>query len=222
MYPTKYRNILLSVLAVVVLTIVPAVIHGSYSNRWGQPEEQVTAAAAIDTFPKQLGNWVAVGEAEPLSSRVQQELGLVGYVSRVYRNPRTQNIAQVLLMVGDAGPLVRHPPEICYGNRANELRGESEQHVPAAGDRAPSEFRVLNYEPNSTLAQPFRVAYAWSSDGGWKVPSLPRIAFGGKPVLYKVQIQVMDSELVGDDHQGELEELLGEFVDAFHTFVSST
>lgn len=205
---------------IAVLTIVPAVLQGRYVSRWGEPAEQATAATALEDFPRQLGEWVAVADGDPLSERIEQELGLEGYMSRIYRNTETGREASVLLMVGEAGPLVRHPPEICYGSRENNMLGSRQTKV-ATANGSESDFRLLSYAPSSQLASPFTVAYAWTSDGVWSVPDWPRVAYGGEPVLYKVQIQMAHSELDSDEPDKEFIGVLEEFAGAFSGFVGS-
>lgn len=214
----SYTKLGLAGLAVVVFTLGPAVLHGSYSGRWGTPPQQSTAAAAIDEFPRQLGEWVAVADGEPLTPRIQKELGVAGYIHRAYRHPDLERTALVLLMVGQPGPLVRHPPDICYGSRANTLLDEDRVRVPTSGDQPASEFRVLSYEPNTQLLESFQVAYAFSAGGTWSVPRMPRIAFGGEPLLYKAQVQVPEQSEVEGDAEKAMELLLTEFVAAFNEF----
>lgn len=209
-------KIALTLLAAILFTVLPALLHGGYTSRWGVPADREKGAAAVAAFPEQLGEWVAVDEAPPLSERVQRELGLMGYVNHVYRHPETQKLATILLMVGEAGPLVRHPPEICYGNRAHNIVSTEHMTVDTAEDRPESVFRMLDFIPNSKLVNPFRVAYAWSSDGVWSVPCWPRWTFGGAPTLYKVQIQFANSDLLTEETAAETQELLEAFVIAFN------
>ncbi|WP_425398122.1 hypothetical protein [Aeoliella sp.] len=210
----------LAVLSIVALTVSPAILHGRYSDRWGMPSEKRAAAVALESYPVDLGEWVSLEDGSPLDERVQKELGVKGHISRVYQNKRTNRVASVLLMVGDAGPLVRHPPEICYGNRENRLKDESLVSITVGDDQHDSIFRVLSYSPKSPLESPFLVAYAWSSDGQWSVPKSPRIAFGGEPALYKLQVLVSNTDFGGVDPDEELKGLLREFVTAFRDFNS--
>jgi len=151
---------------------------------------------------------------------VQNELGLAGYVSRYYRHSGSGDVALVLLMVGQPGPLVRHPPDICFGNRANKLLDQQRVSIAAAeGEQVPpSEFRVLSYEPNSKLRSPFFVAYGFTADGVWGAPASPRIAYGGLPSLYKVQLQLQRPS--GDEQDAQrLHAFLEDFVEASQRFM---
>jgi len=176
------------VVAVVALTAVPAVIHGRIMNRWGMPPDLQSAASRMATFPERIGEWRKLRDEE-LDRTVTEELKCVGYVNRQYINEKTGREVSLLLFVGTPGPLVRHPPEICYGNRANTLvRGP--ELIPLVGEQT---FRGLRYKAPGPTGQEFSICYAWSDGKHWKVPDYPRTEFGGEPMLYKLQLLSTDS-----------------------------
>ena len=211
----------LGLAAVALLTLGPAIFQGRFANRWQLPDELVAAANALQNFPKQIGSWEAADPGAPLSDGVMQELGLAGYVSRFYRQPDSEEVVLLVLMVGQPGPMVRHPPDICFGNQANTLLDESRINVaPRTGnplDKA-SEFRVLKYQHDSQLRDPFRVAYAFTTDGKWEVPRRPRITFGAYPALYKVHIQAMEPLATTPSGELPIEDFVRQFVAAFAEF----
>src|SRR5688572_23591086 len=112
-----------------VLTIGPALLAGHYLNRWGTTAELDAAAARLLKFPNEFGPWKVAHEGEPLTKSVQEELGVVSYVTRQYVNRDNGALVNLLLMVGQPGPLLRHPPNICYANRANREVGMTTFHV---------------------------------------------------------------------------------------------
>ena len=79
------------------------------------------AARSVEDFPRQFGEWKQHGDDETMPEEALRELRCSGYINRHYVNQKLGREVTVLLMVGQSGPLVRHPPEICYGNQANEL-----------------------------------------------------------------------------------------------------
>jgi len=195
------------------ITIVPAVIHGRIMNRWGLPPNLHSAAARVQNFPEKVGDWKRLADEE-LDQTVVEELKCAGYVSRRYVNEKTGKDVSVLLLTGPPGPLVRHPPEICYGNRANRLLKGPSLYSLVDGNGATDEFRVLRYRaPGSTGAE-FSICYAWSDGGKWSVPNYPRTAFGGEPLLYKLQVLSTDA-LEGDEQfPASAEDFLTAFVKA--------
>jgi hypothetical protein len=201
--------VLLALLA--ALTAVPAVIHGHIMNRWGLPADLQTAAARVQNFPQQIGDWKRVTDEE-LDKTVVEELKCAGYVNGRYFNQKTGKDVSLLLLAGPPGPLVRHPPEICYGNRANKLLKGPERYVLSADAADTNEFRVLRYRsPGSTRGE-FSICYAWSDGTGWSVPDHPRTAFGGASRLYKLQIHSTDDLAEGKQLPASAEEFLSAFV----------
>jgi hypothetical protein len=170
------------------LTIGPALLAGHYFNRWGAATDFQTAAEQVQKFPEEFGRWKTEREGEPLSDFVCQELGVAGYVSRQFVNRDNGASVNLLLMVGQSGPLLRHPPNICYANRANRQVGDMTKFKVETPE-ANSEFTAIEYEPpNSVMNDRFLVAYAMSVGTEWSVPRHPRLEFGGSPKLYKVQL----------------------------------
>jgi len=181
-------RVALAALLVLALTIVPALLAGHYLNRWGTTTELEAAAKMLVQFPNEFGAWKSTHDGEPLTPYVVEELGIASYVSRQYENQENAATVNMLLMVGQAGPLLRHPPNICYANRANRQVGDEitfqiDQTTPA------SQFTAMQYEPPGGIASDrFIVAYAMSTGREWSVPRYPRLAYGAAPLLYKVQI----------------------------------
>jgi Protein of unknown function (DUF3485) len=207
--------------AIALLTIGPAILQGRYTNRWQIPSELSVDADALARFPTHIGSWEAAERGDPLPTAVTKELGIVSYLSRFYRRHNSDDAVLLLLMVGQPGRLLRHTPNICFANQANTLLDESQIDVaPEAGKslNKTSVFRLLKYRPDSKLRDPFRVAYAFTTDGTWAVPKLPRLSYGGCPALYKAHIQAI--EPFSAAHSGELpiEDFVHQFVLAFTEF----
>jgi len=110
-------KISLSVLLLTVLTVVPAILHGQLSNRWGEMADLTRAAERLQEFPAKIGQWIRSGEGKRLRDAIARELGFAGYIHRKYANLDSGDEVTLLLMVGRPGPLVRHPPEICYSSQ---------------------------------------------------------------------------------------------------------
>jgi len=173
-------------LALVLLTIAPAVWHGQILRRWGIPDELAYHATTIEELPEQLGEWRLVAKGDPVKEHVREQLKLQGYLHRIYEHAGTGQRVSLLLMVGTAGPLVRHPPEICYESQANRLASSTLLDVERDGHT--SRFRLLEFSSRSPVPQDFLIAYAFGSEGHWDNPSSPRLAYAGKSMLYKVQV----------------------------------
>lgn len=202
-----------AVLAIVALTALPAWWHGRVLNRWGAPPNLEAAGERLHEFPRQLGDWICAEDEPPLSEPVCRELGLSSHFHRRYTHQVTGEQVEVLLMVGPPGRLVRHPPEICYGSRANEQLGEG-QPLEITEEPAAHQFQELYFRQRKQPApEEFAVAYGFASNAGvWSTPASPRMAFGAEPLLYKLQV-LGDLPVEGEPDQVQvfLEELVSSF-----------
>ena len=152
----------------VTATTLPSVwYHGRMTSRWSANEVVAFHANEIKSVPREFAEWRLVDEGEPLADYVTTELGIHGYFNRIYENDTGDRVT-ALLMVGDAGPLVRHPVEICYGNKAKKLVHSVDLKI--GHGNAPKEFGVRRYEPKSALEDEFYVAFSFCYDDIGKHP----------------------------------------------------
>lgn len=170
---------------VTCLTVPSALFHGQVTNRWDNNEALRYHSVSLTQVPHGFAEWRVVDEGEPLTERVQAELGVHSHFNRVYENDTGDRVT-ALVMVGEAGPLVRHPVEICYGNRAEKLVNKYD--LDFERDGVVHKVNVRRYQPKSALEDEFYVAYAFCFDDKWDTPDIPRLDYGGKPVLYKLQV----------------------------------
>lgn len=178
----------LIVAAALALTVVPAVIHGRYTNRWGPSADQVSAARQLERCPKIAGDWETRGKGVEFAPKVVRELQLSGYFGRTYVNRSDGETVSVVVMVGLPGALSRHPPEICYGARANQRIGEPVEVEISDGDQVQHRLRMLRFREPGPIGDEFTVCYGFTVDGRWDSPAYPRVRYGGKPLLYKMQV----------------------------------
>jgi hypothetical protein len=211
MFRNRKSTAIAMVVATVLLTAVPAVVHGLWSRRWRNPADIATAAQAVEAFPTQIGDWKQHGDEEKMPEEAIRELRCAGYIDRHYVNQKLGRDVTVLLMVGPSGPLVRHPPEICYGNRANQLLQDPVDVKVASSDAQNHTFRFLRYKNEGAASGEFSVCYGWSADGTWDVPEYPRLRFGGEPLLYKLQVLTTDPV----PHDGSLPVATAQFLNEF-------
>ena len=193
-YTQSRRYTLIAMLvAAIALTAGPAVVHGVWSRRWRNPADVEAAARIVEEFPRQFGDWKQQGDDEKLPDEAVRELQCAGYFDRHYVNQKLGRDVTVLLMVGPSGPLIRHPPEICYGTRANKLLHDPTNVKVNTPDAQSHLFRFLQYKNPGAASGEFSVCYAWTPDGTWNVPDYPRVRFGGEPLLYKLQVLTTDA-----------------------------
>jgi len=190
--PGGKKTIAAMLVGLVILTALPAIVQGVLTRRWQGASDISSAATRLEAFPAQFGDWQQQGE-EQVPEEAIRELQCAGYFSRHYVNQRLGRDVTVILMVGPAGPLIRHPPEICYGNRANELLAKPAEINLQTSDAVKHKFRLLSYDNPRAASGQFSVCYGWSEDGTWNVPAYPRVDYGSAPMLFKMQVLTTDA-----------------------------
>ena len=119
-------------------------------------------------------------------------------------------VISLLLMVGQPGPLVRHPPTVCYRNLAQ--RTLSQSVIDLSHEGTSHSFNRVEFEARNEGVGEFTVYYGYTADRLWSAPQRPRVAFGGDPALYKLQVLCSES----DPAAGK--EFLKDFVATFQRF----
>jgi hypothetical protein len=191
--PREKKTLVAMLAGLVVLTAVPAIVQGVLTRRWQGAADLSGASSRLKEFPSQFGDWQQRGDDETVPDEALRELQCAGYFNRHYVNQRLGRDVTVIVMVGPAGPLIRHPPEICYGNRANKLLANPVDVELTTSDAKTHKLRLLRYANPRAISGEFSVCYGWSETGSWSVPAYPRLEFGGAPLLFKMQVLTTDA-----------------------------
>src|SRR5580704_8653755 len=96
----------------VLLTAVPAIVQGVLRRPGHERPDLPGGAKRLVDFPTQFGDWQQQGEEEKVPEEAISELQCAGCFNRHYVNQKLGRDVTVIVMVGPAGPLIRHPPEI--------------------------------------------------------------------------------------------------------------
>jgi hypothetical protein len=187
------RTLAAMLVGLVVLTSVPAIVQGVLTRRWSGKADISGAADRLVAFPTQFGDWQQQGDEEKVPEEALRELQCAGCFNRHYVNQRLGRDVTVIVMVGPAGPLIRHPPEICYGNMANQLLAKPVDVELTTTDSVQHRLRLLRYANPRAVSGEFSVCYGWAETGTWNVPAYPRIEYGGAPMLFKMQVLTTDT-----------------------------
>ena len=97
-------------------------MHGFYAERWRAADELELGVERLPTVPLEIDGWKAE-ERESDAGRVR-EAGARGYWTRTYRKDGHEILA--ILMVGRAGRMSVHTPEVCYRGAGYELLGPAD------------------------------------------------------------------------------------------------
>jgi hypothetical protein len=192
-HPNAKKTLAAMIVGLVVLTAGPAIVQGVLSRRWQGAADISGAATRLVAFPSHFGDWQQQGDDESVPDEAVRELQCAGFFNRHYVNQRLGRDVTVIVMVGPAGPLIRHPPEICYGNRANKLLADPADITFTTSDAKSHKLRLLRYANPRAVSGEFSVCYGWSENGSWDVPAYPRVEFGSAPMLFKMQVLTTDA-----------------------------
>ena len=159
--------------------------------RRDDPERLMHAASEnLRHFPDRIGTWRAVA-AEPLSANAVRMLQCRFHESRVYIDDQTGEKVYLILLVGPAGPLVAHTPEVCYASREFKVVDAAHPITIRGSGPAADVFDVVEFQAGSVMAERHRAYYGWHSvTGRWQAPHNPRLTLGGQPMLYKLQLSL--------------------------------
>jgi hypothetical protein len=154
-----------------------------------------SAGEAIARLPESIGPW-RLEASERVDDTALRMLECRGYQSRQYAHDTTGEKVNLLLLVGPAGPLVAHTPEICYASTDFQVFGKTRvESVRGSGAQADT-FGLVALRSKSLNWQNQLVYYAWRPyHGHWQAPQSPRITLGGQPMLYKLQLSVSAPDL---------------------------
>jgi hypothetical protein len=174
------------------LTLAGGLLEGHIRNRWGPSETMLAAAEKLAEFPHEFGgfqnNRWQMQASQTMSQDVIDTLECTGYFVRTYANPRTGESVNVFVIVGPAGPISVHTPEICYSSQDYVNRSPRECVAITDDAQANDEFWALSFKSKDVRGDVLRVYYAWSTGNHWRNPNDARYAFAGWPYLYKVQL----------------------------------
>lgn len=211
----RFQNYLL-LAAAIGLTVFAGVLHGRLSQRWTGQDPAGEAAKRLQTFAPQLEHWAAE-EDHVLAQAVKDELQCRGYLHRSYVNRDTGESVNVAVLVGPAGPISVHTPEICYSSREFTLASQRRKVPISATSEKQSHFWSVDFQSVRVEGTPLRVYYAWTADGRWEAAENPRFHFAGHPMLFKIQLAAQTATLGEDNDPGR--RFLQEFLPALDKHV---
>lgn len=183
----KQSAIILGVVILAGATVLGGFVHGRMSRRWGAVAGLERLAARMQEFPAEIGPWKMSAE-QPLSSAAAATLECAGYVGRRYENSKTGEAVTMALLLGPAGPISVHTPDVCYGSSNYVIRQTPTPVKMPRTDEGEDELWQTTVQSTDLDANYLRVYHAWSTGGAWQAPQDARFAYVGKPYLYKIQV----------------------------------
>jgi len=184
----KRSTIIFGVALVGLVTLATGVVTGTIGNRWQRPHDLGAVAKSLEkiTATPQVGPWRLM-DTSRLSPEIAKLLHTSGDISCKYVNDQTGDLVDLVVLVGETGPLSTHSPEVCYSSREYQVVSEPEsQKVESAA--GPAEFLSMTLSSDGLDGSLLRVWYAWHNGAQWLAPRNARIALRAEPFLYKIQI----------------------------------
>jgi hypothetical protein len=173
----KRSTIIFGVTLVALATVATGVVTGTLGNRWQRPHDLSAVAKSLDKLAAtpQVGPW-----------RLKETSHLGPEIGK-YVNEQTGDTVDMVVLVGETGPLSTHSPEVCYSSREYQVVSEPEsQKIESAA--GPAEFLSMTLSSDGLDGSLLRVWYAWHNGTQWRAPRNARIALRAEPFLYKIQI----------------------------------
>src|SRR4029077_9524702 len=129
------------------------VLQGRIRNRWGPSESMQAAAQELRNVPNTFGGpqtdrWQlkATETTDKLPDDVIETLECSGYINRCYENRRTGEKVDVFVVIGPAGPIAGHPPEICFSSQNYTGRDTRRQVSIPTAEEYDDELWALSFK----------------------------------------------------------------------------
>ena len=190
------RPLVTGVTVVVVLTLAVALYCGMYTQRFVPFRGIDESRALLKELPLTIEDWVAEKEGTLDSTSIHMLEIENGYVTRRYKNTKTQSEVNFVLMLGPTGRVVVHTPETCFGGRNYEKENaKTSISLPgkALSDEEPGEenFWKISFINRSFQGEKISFYYAVSSGGNWTAARNPRYDFSGFLFVYRIQVEAI-------------------------------
>ena len=192
-------------LAAIAALAATGYLQGIWTDRWTSSPDVGAAAGRLGQIPVTVDGWQAY-DLEPLTARILERAGIVGYVSRRFVERSTGDSATVLLVCGRPGPISLHTPDVCFPGAGMSQVTAPRGLAPRPGSLASApRFQEAKFSKGDPADVPsyLTVRWAWNAGGGWATPTAPRLAFASAPALYKLYVvhesKALDSPPGGDD-----------------------
>jgi hypothetical protein len=202
------QRIILVVVAA-ALVVAGGTIHGTLSDRWGNPEELTATARKVHDVKAQFGDWIS---REFKLDTAQLKVGeIIDHISREYVHGGTGERLSILLICGRPGAISVHTPDICYQGLGYEM-GQRVTYLFRGGPATlPAEFwsAPFNKHPDP---EPLHIHWSWSTGNKWIAPDHPRLVFYREKALYKLYVIRRAKQLNGPLIDEATEVFLREFM----------
>jgi hypothetical protein len=168
-----------------MMLVLSGLVHGLWMQRWGAPVEFTAAAARLQEFPLDVGEWK--GRPIELDADAMAKTEAAGYVARVLRH-HTKGEIHMILICGRPGPIALHTPDVCFPGSGFAWDPKPDRLDLVTKEGMDAHFLAERFRKSGPPPQSLRVFWSFTNGNGWKVPDNPRVAFGNSGILYKLYL----------------------------------
>jgi hypothetical protein len=174
-----------------VLLVLGGLLHGSWTNRWGDSRELTYSATHMPKLPMKIGKWEGKDlppTEDQLRSYTVAELRVA--VVREYTNRETGDRVLIMAVCGPPGPIGTHTPESCYGGAG--MMAYAPQVSPFSLGGKQHDFMSSDFRTDARI-HPTGLKIYWAYRPGapgsrWQASNKPRADFAPYRALYKVYV----------------------------------
>lgn len=212
----------LLIIGAVTGLVAAGVYEGKLTNRWGDSAEVANRASRLQGVPGTFGDWVSTDrEMDP---NIQRVAGAAGYVDRNYRNTRTGEVMDVLMLSGPSGSIAAHTPDVCYAGIGFAMKEAAPvKRYLDAGAAGSVSYWSARFDKDAPGESPLLVNWAWGVDGDWSASEAPRRDYMLHQSLYKLyvtrRVPLTDRNAV--QSAASVESFLKEFVPVVKTALAA-
>jgi hypothetical protein len=172
-----------SSVALVTLIVVAGVVHGLWTNRWGETAELKAAVGRLDAIPRIAPGWQGVER----KLTEGQTKGIAGAFYHRYVQQSSGKGVEIFILCDRPGVVAVHTPDVCYAASGFTI-GEKQTFQLDTG-AGPEQFITAVFKKESGGEPTYlRIFWAWNNTGPWVAPDEPRLAFATSKMLYKMYV----------------------------------
>ena len=189
---------------ITVITAAMTYYSGSMTARWTEFHGISEARTTLKQVPMEIDHWKADAERDLGSNAVKMLRIQDSFIFRTYRNTFTNEAVHLTLMVGPAGRITVHTPDICFGGRDYTRQADRAQ-VPLrvqlfSGEEIEDTFWRTDFVGRSLdVNNRISFYYGISTGEGWDAIENPRRHYRAYRYVYKLQAEAYSGTGIESD-----------------------
>ncbi|MDR1922780.1 MAG: EpsI family protein [Planctomycetaceae bacterium] len=182
------------VIAIAILSAI-TVYNGFMMARWSSFTGLDDARKRLQELPLTIGDWTSGGDEKLNSDDVTSLQIENSYITRRYKNTKSNREVLITIMVGKTGIVVVHTPEICFGGRDYKKDEKGRAAIPfpildfTGKNSNENTLWKVQFINNSARGGVISFYYGISVGDAWVADEDPRSKFQTFRYAYKIQVQ---------------------------------